>query len=526
MKKLGRLFVILVALVSCVALFVAPAYAKTDTPIVVSMGDSFAAGEGMPPYYGQDSDNKYYNQDWLGHRSQTSWSSQLVIDGYQLSSIRAIPTSTPVVDGNTVTFPLDSWTGGTWFFVAASGAMTSDLYNRNSHNSYGVSRPTADLTGYVEFDARMASQIEVFDYIDATYGKGSVDYVTVSMGGMELDFSDVMTDAALNFSLFESDSLNSKLDELKEYFQNTLKPNIKTALLAIREAAGPQAKIIYCGYPQFFSGGGYSVLFQSSEMEQGDAFMAWLDQQLRQIVQELTASGFTNLYYVSVIDALSGHGAYSSDPWIHKVTLATTEERNYTEIDKIISPTSFHPNEKGAQAIAAEIQKLIDQLEAAEKNQHEAAGKKPGWAREDGGYVYYENDGSLRKNAWINYNGSWYYLGADGKVVTSSWVNYNGSWYYLGKNGKPTVNSWVNYNGSWYYLGKNGKPTVSSWVNYKGSWYYLGKNGKALGNSWVNYKGSYYYLKANGKPAVSETLTIGGKQYSFNDKGVCTWKSA
>ena len=585
MKKLGRLFVVLVSLVSCVAVFVAPAYAKSakaSTPIVVSMGDSFASGEGVDPFYGQDSGNKYYNQDWLAHRSQSSWSSQLVIDGYRLSTIKATPTSTPVVDGSTITYPLNKWTGGTWFFVAASGATTLEIYDRNEYNVYNVSRPREDLSGYVSYTARLAPQIEIFDYIDATYGKGSVDYVTIGMGGLELGYSDTLVSAGLTSATLQPNALNDSFNELKEYYKSTLSFQIRDALLAVCEAAGSQAKVIFVGYPELFSGGGFSLLFEASEMEQGNAFVDWLDAQLKLMVQQLNASGLTNLYYVSVIDSCSGHGSYASDAWVNGIVFGpTSEDLNYSEIKYIVSPGSFHPNKKGTAAIAAEVQKLIDRLEAA--------GRKPGWAIRDGAYVYYENDGSLRKNAWISLNGNWYYFGNDGKLVTNTWVSLNGDWYYFGNDGKlvsnawvslngnwyyfgsdsklvanawlnvsgnwyyfgndaqlvtnswlnlnggwyyfdkdskAVISDWVNYNGSYYYLGKDGRALSNSWINYKGSYYYLGKDGKVVTNSWVNYNGSYYYLKANGKPAVSETLTIGGKQYSFNNKGVCTWKSA
>ena len=498
MKKHVRLFVFILSLVCSFAVFAGPAYAATDTPIVVSMGDSFASGEGVDPYFGQESEDKYWNQDWLGHRSQSNWAGQLVIDGYQLSSIRAIPASTPIVDGDTITYPLDDWTGGTWFLVAASGARIDEMFDRSLYNSYDVDRPITGTSEYVTYTAQLVPQIEIFDYIDATYGKGAVDYVTVGMGGLELNFSDTLVQTGLTPAVPGSTVLSDSLNETKEYFQSTLKFDIAQGLISIRQAAGPQAKIIVCGYPELFSGGGFSLLFQSSEMEEADAFVVWFDQQMRQLVQELNASGFDNLYYVSVIDAFSGHGSYSSDAWIYGVVVGyLSEDLNYTNPKHIVSPSSFHPMKKGTEAIAAEIQKLIDQLEAPEQ--------KTGWVIENGSYYFYEDDGSLRRNAWASYDGSWYYLGENGKVLTNSWVSYSGSWYYLGKDGKVVVNGWASYNGSWYYLGKDGKVVV---------------------NGWALYNGSYYYLKANGKPAVSELLTIGGTQYYFNDKGVCVWKSA
>ena len=42
--------------------------AKTEgTPVVVSLGDSYSSGEGVEPFYGQDTHRKK-NQDWLAQR--------------------------------------------------------------------------------------------------------------------------------------------------------------------------------------------------------------------------------------------------------------------------------------------------------------------------------------------------------------------------------------------------------------------------------------------------------------------------
>ena len=53
--------------------------------VIVSMGDSFSSGEGIPPFYGQMDENgkektlreKLADQDWLAHRSMNSWGGQL-----------------------------------------------------------------------------------------------------------------------------------------------------------------------------------------------------------------------------------------------------------------------------------------------------------------------------------------------------------------------------------------------------------------------------------------------------------------
>ena len=48
--------------------------------VIVSLGDSYSAGEGNEPFFGQNSDDKHKNPDWVAHRSEKAWSGRLTID--------------------------------------------------------------------------------------------------------------------------------------------------------------------------------------------------------------------------------------------------------------------------------------------------------------------------------------------------------------------------------------------------------------------------------------------------------------
>jgi len=78
----------------CISLIGSPAYAKNkakdqskeeDEVIVVSLGDSYSAGEGIEPFYGQGLavKEKVTNKDWLAHRSEKSWPGQLTVPGLE-----------------------------------------------------------------------------------------------------------------------------------------------------------------------------------------------------------------------------------------------------------------------------------------------------------------------------------------------------------------------------------------------------------------------------------------------------------
>ena len=143
----------------------------------------------------------------------------------------------------------------------------------------------------------------------------------------------------------------------------------------------------------------------------------------------------------------------------------------------------------------------------------------PGWAWENGGYYYYENDGTPRKDAWIRYIGCWYYLGSDGRLVTDGWASFEGKWYYMGEKGRVTFNSWVRYGGKWYYMNGSGNPVTDGWVKYDGKWYYLGEDGNPVTDGWVEYEGKWYHLDADGHPETDKWIEHEGVWYHVNSSG-------
>ncbi|MBO4509748.1 MAG: hypothetical protein J5718_00205, partial [Lachnospiraceae bacterium] len=114
---------------------------KAGKKIVVSIGDSYASGEGIEPFFGQDkaSAEKVEDEDWLAHRSEKAWSGMLKVDGQKM-----------VHNDN-------------WFFAAASGAETVDLYgNQKKEYNYDGLKGEKGLT----------PQLEIFDEVEKKYGTG------------------------------------------------------------------------------------------------------------------------------------------------------------------------------------------------------------------------------------------------------------------------------------------------------------------------------------------------------------------
>lgn len=198
-----------------------------------------------------------------------------------------------------------------------------------------------------------------------------------------------------------------------------------------------------------------------------------------------------------------------------------------------------------------------------------------GWVKDAKGWWYKRSDGSYPRNTWLKLdawywfdgngyavtgwnliNSRWYYFDANCRMLTG-WQKIEGKWYYMNSNG-DMLTGWQLIGGRWYYLtpenqkdkdhphgsmqvgfvddggkytyycrpkAENGAPEgsmVMGWYIINGSWYYFNddKDCQPIGSMMRNHWVGKYYLKDDGKMAKSETLEIGGKEYTFDANGV------
>ena len=80
--------------------------------VIVSLGDSYSAGEGLDDYYDSELslDKKVKSQDWLSHRSRTSWPGQLTL---------ADPSKNKII--------MNTRRNENWYFAAMSSAVAYDI---------------------------------------------------------------------------------------------------------------------------------------------------------------------------------------------------------------------------------------------------------------------------------------------------------------------------------------------------------------------------------------------------------------
>lgn len=307
---------------------------KSGEKIVVSLGDSYSSGEGIEPFFGQDKDNaeKTKDQDWLAHRSQLAWSGQLKING--------------------VSGTLADHKDTNWFFRASSGAKTNHFFEGQEKNY-----KRGEYSGTFKLDP----QLDIFDTLEA----GSVDYVTVTIGGNDVGFVDIVTSAITG----TEDSLKKTLDDVWKKFnaKGGIRENIKKAYYDIAAKAGSQATIIVAGYPKFLNPEGFKVvafieLSVSAEKVAliNDAVVKFNDE-FDKLVSECRSEGL-RIVFADVQKEFEGHEAYTSEPYVNEVISKIMPE-DISEVG-MVSSYSLHPNAEGAKAYARAVQKVIDDLEA------------------------------------------------------------------------------------------------------------------------------------------------------------------
>ena len=327
-------------LVICLAIlyYLPRVYVKasnSENRILVSLGDSYSSGEGIEPFYGQDQKfgKRVKDENWLAHRSKNSWASLLTLPGNPGAMSEGWETY--------------------WFFRASSGAETIHL-NNEQPKDYG----NIIISG----TAYLKPQLTIFNELPM----GSVDYVTITIGGNDVGFAEIIKDcAAQGIPFVNKNRLKDRFDATWREFNKDggTADKIMGAYKDIKEKAGAQAKIIVAGYPPLLSKdklskNGTGAFFSEAEVEVVNKNVKDFNEEIESIVTDCQKES-TNIYFVSVENAFKGHEAYSDEPYISGILL--TQDQDLTK--NPISSYSMHPNLEGAKAYAACVQAEIDRIE-------------------------------------------------------------------------------------------------------------------------------------------------------------------
>lgn len=175
--------------------------------------------------------------------------------------------------------------------------------------------------------------------------------VTMSMGGNDIGFKDVITDCVINGErgVPMVDTCQEKHDQRIEDELPELKEDLVDYYREIRERA-PNARVVIVGYPQLFEenpSDSYGNLLFKEDQE-------WMNEQATELNTMLRqAAAEAGVEFVDPTEAFEGHGIGSDDPWINDLNFGGPGI-------SLTDPGSFHPNAAGH---AAEADLIQEQLE-------------------------------------------------------------------------------------------------------------------------------------------------------------------
>ncbi len=341
--------------------------APKGSTVIVSLGDSYSSGEGNENFYGYDPNfvtNTVQSKDWLAHRSEKAWAGLLKL---------------PAVDGQMKDHRYaegeNNRNGVNWYFVAASGAVTDNI------NTSDVSGAMQEKE-YFQFDGKLFNgqisyhdmvklpgQLDVF-YNTPGLNREEVDYVTITIGGNDVDFVGIVKRAVFNKTADLHEKIDKELDTF--YDKGGTHDKIYNAYKRIERAA-PNAVIIVAGYPQLFdeSGGLIGLISEDDAVYINNAASEF-NRRIYEIVRECRNEGM-KIEFVDVEEAFKGHLSYSGDPYINEIFIASRKQ----DIDRTdLSSYSLHPNEKGQQRYADMVQARINELEETKLHSNEKSDQK------------------------------------------------------------------------------------------------------------------------------------------------------
>ena len=334
---------------------------QQDKPlVVVSIGDSYSSGEGLEEFEKEvapDGDTAEAERI-IAHRSLQSWPGQLIFTDASGATVQLKDCYCPQALDDTPgqnapqTLTGRERRGVYWYSAAASGATTRQL---------NTSHPRLLDKFYL-----LPPQSNIFQKLPA-----KPDYVTVTFGGNDANFSEVV---AACIALPKGNTLEKLLDDIWEEFydgtrlQGSIQTRLRDLYTQVCATAGPQASVIVAGYPPLLSAGG--LLISSKEAKLVNDSIREFNRQIELLVTSCREEDGMNIYYVSVEEEFAGHEAYTSDPYLFPVVF-NGDIDSFKDLTQkgLVHYRSMHPNEKGVAAYARCVQKKIDELEQAKKAQ-------------------------------------------------------------------------------------------------------------------------------------------------------------
>lgn len=153
---------------------------------------------------------------------------------------------------------------------------------------------------------------------------GGTELVTLTIGGMDADFTKVMTTCTLG----SDHACEKSVTRAREMIRSELPGRFEQVFRGIT-AAAPSARVVVLGYPRLFESrgcpGGLTPAKRAAVNSGADT--------LAEVTAAAVAATGGAVTFVDVREVFAGHGICGDDPWIHPVTTPLTN--------------SYHPNRDG-----------------------------------------------------------------------------------------------------------------------------------------------------------------------------------
>ncbi|MCQ1580857.1 GDSL-type esterase/lipase family protein [Streptomyces parvus] len=287
---------------------------------VVGMGDSFASGEGVDSEGGKDYFRETDYRESTGsdevinkcHRSKLAWVRQATLPG-RSQSIGEISDDFGNVDLS---------------FIACSGARTYNV-TPGGDSQYGNSLPQMDL-GYLD---------------------QNTDIVTISIGGNDARFSDIIKACIVPGTTCPNayiDSGKPMHTEVPRILDEEVLPRVQQTLAKIKERA-KNAKVVLMGYPHLFEDDCVSGI--------DAAEVAWMN---HTVAPHLTANmkkaaDANGAVFVDPASDFQGKSICGNPESIHGVVMTGRSEADNDA--PLPSMKSFHPKISGARLFADALER-------------------------------------------------------------------------------------------------------------------------------------------------------------------------
>ncbi|MEV2264233.1 SGNH/GDSL hydrolase family protein [Streptomyces anulatus] len=201
----------------------------------------------------------------------------------------------------------DSYSSG----VGAGSYLSDSGDCRRSTNAYPYLWQAANSPTSFDFVACSGATTSSVASSQLGVLSSSTSLVSVTAGGNDVGFADVMQDCVLSSEATCISSVNNAVSQMN----NTLPGSLDSLYDGIR-ARAPQAQVVVLGYPRFYKLAG-SCVAGLSEAERTAINNA--SDVLNDVIAKRSAdAGFT---FSSVVDEFTGHELCSGDAWLHSVSV-------------------------------------------------------------------------------------------------------------------------------------------------------------------------------------------------------------